>query len=77
MDHTSPADPSEAEAMTREGASEHFDVAVVGAGQSGLVMGRSLVSRGQRLVILEADDSIGAAWRTRWDMPALDAHEGA
>jgi putative flavoprotein involved in K+ transport len=71
MEHTSPADPSEAEAMTREGASEHFDVAVVGAGQSGLVMGRSLASRGRRLVILEADDRIGAAWRTRWDSLTL------
>ena len=63
MDHTSPAGLSEAEGMTREGASEQFDVAVVGAGQAGLAMGCFLASQGRRFVILEAGDAVGAAWR--------------
>ena len=57
--------------MTREGASVHFDVAVVGAGQSGLVIGCFLASQGRRFVILEAGDRIGAAWRTRWESLTL------
>jgi putative flavoprotein involved in K+ transport len=44
-----------------------FDVVVVGAGQAGLSMGYFLVRQGRRFVILEAADSIGSAWRTRWD----------
>jgi putative flavoprotein involved in K+ transport len=50
-----------------EGGRERFDVVVVGAGQAGLVMGYFLARQGRRFVILEAGDSIGAAWRTRWD----------
>ncbi len=46
---------------------ERFDVAVIGAGQAGLVMGRLLARQGRRFVILDAGGSIGAAWRTRWD----------
>ena len=48
-------------------ASERFDVVVVGAGQAGLTMGYFLAQQGRRFVILEAADSIGSAWRTRWD----------
>lgn len=59
----------------REVQSEHVpdrvDVAVIGAGQSGLVMGYFLARQGRRFVILEAGDSIGAAWRTRWDSLTL------
>jgi putative flavoprotein involved in K+ transport len=44
-----------------------FDVVVVGAGQAGLSMGYFLARQGRRFVILEAADSIGSAWRTRWD----------
>jgi putative flavoprotein involved in K+ transport len=47
--------------------SERFDVAVIGAGQAGLAMGYFLARQGRRFVILEAADSIGAAWRTRWE----------
>jgi putative flavoprotein involved in K+ transport len=46
-------------------------VAVVGAGQAGLVMGHFLARDGRRFVILEADDRIGSAWRTRWDSLVL------
>ena len=46
---------------------ERYDVIVVGAGQAGLAIGYFLARQGQRFVILEAADSIGPAWRTRWD----------
>jgi len=50
---------------------EHLDVAVVGAGQAGLAMGYFLARQGLRFVILEAADSIGAAWTKRWDSLVL------
>jgi putative flavoprotein involved in K+ transport len=53
------------------GDQEHFDVAVVGGGQAGLAMGYFLARQGRSFVILEAADSIGAAWRTRWDSLVL------
>ncbi len=53
--------------LTSEHRPERFDVVVVGAGQAGLVMGYLLARQGRRFAILEAADSIGAAWRTRWD----------
>jgi putative flavoprotein involved in K+ transport len=49
------------------GSSYRYYVAVVGAGQAGLAMGYFLARQGLRFVILEAEDSIGAPWRTRWD----------
>jgi putative flavoprotein involved in K+ transport len=51
--------------------SAKFDVAVIGAGQAGLAMGYFLARRGLRFVILDSADSVGAAWRTRWDSLAL------
>jgi putative flavoprotein involved in K+ transport len=44
-----------------------YDVAVIGGGQAGLAMGYHLARQGRHFVILEAADSIGAAWRARWD----------
>src|SRR6476646_10227830 len=44
-----------------------YDVAVVGAGQAGLAIGHALAEREKRFVILEAADSVGSAWRNRWD----------
>ena len=46
---------------------EHFEVVVIGAGQAGLAIGYGLARQGRRFVILDAADSIGAAWRSRWD----------
>ena len=48
-----------------------FDVAVIGAGQAGLAIGYFLAEQGRRFTILEASDSIGAAWRGRWDSLVL------
>jgi putative flavoprotein involved in K+ transport len=50
---------------------DHYDVAVVGAGQAGLAIGYFLARQGRRLVILERADSIGAAWRERWESLTL------
>src|SRR5262249_62407716 len=48
-----------------------YDVAVVGAGQAGLAIGRALAEREKRFVILEAAGSVGSAWRDRWDSLVL------
>jgi putative flavoprotein involved in K+ transport len=47
------------------------DIVVIGAGQAGLAMGFFLKRQGRRFVILDAADSVGAAWRTRWESLAL------
>jgi putative flavoprotein involved in K+ transport len=44
-----------------------YDVAVVGAGQAGLAVGYFLSQQGKRFVILDAGDTVGSAWRSRWD----------
>jgi putative flavoprotein involved in K+ transport len=46
---------------------ERYDVAVIGAGQAGLAVGRFLAQQRKRFLIVEAADSVGAAWRSRWD----------
>jgi putative flavoprotein involved in K+ transport len=50
---------------------ERFEVVVIGAGQAGLAMGYFLKRQGRRFVIVEAADSIGAAWRSRWESLVL------
>src|SRR5215216_5877874 len=50
-----------------ESSAERFDVVVIGGGQAGLAIGYFLARQGRRFVILAAADSIGAAWRIRWD----------
>jgi putative flavoprotein involved in K+ transport len=52
-------------------ASASYEVTVVGAGQAGLAMGYFLERQGRRFVILDAADSIGSAWRDRWDSLTL------
>ena len=51
--------------------SDEVDVAVIGAGQAGLAMGHFLRGQGRRFVILERADSIGSAWRERWESLTL------
>jgi putative flavoprotein involved in K+ transport len=50
-----------------ERSRERYDVVVVGAGQAGLAIGYFLARQGRRFVIVDGADSIGAAWRSRWD----------
>lgn len=44
-----------------------YDVLIIGGGQSGLALGHHLTRRGQRILILDAADTVGHAWRSRWD----------
>jgi putative flavoprotein involved in K+ transport len=48
-----------------------FELVVIGAGQAGLAIGSSLKQQARRFVILDSADSIGAAWRTRWESLTL------
>ncbi|MFL5829054.1 MAG: flavin-containing monooxygenase [Solirubrobacteraceae bacterium] len=57
--------------MPNDGSRTRFEVAVVGAGQAGLAIGRLLAGQGRRFVILDGADAIGAAWRDRWDSLVL------
>jgi putative flavoprotein involved in K+ transport len=52
-------------------AQDQYDVAVIGAGQAGLTMGYELTQQGRSFVILEGADSVGSAWRARWDSLTL------
>ena len=56
---------------SKNASGDRFDVAVIGGGQAGLAMGYFLARQGRRFTILEASDSIGAAWRSRWDSLVL------
>ena len=47
--------------------SERFETLIIGAGQAGLSMGYHLAARDRPFVILDANERIGDAWRTRWD----------
>ena len=50
---------------------ERYEVVVIGAGQAGLAIGHLLAKQGRRFVILDAADSVGSAWRSRWDSLVL------
>ena len=50
---------------------ERVDVVVIGAGQAGLAVGHYLRDAGRSFRILEAGESVGAAWRQRWDSLVL------
>jgi putative flavoprotein involved in K+ transport len=51
--------------------SSDVEVVIIGAGQAGLTTGYFLVRQGRRFVILERADSIGSAWRERWESLTL------
>ena len=44
-----------------------YDIVVIGAGQAGLAIGSFLKRQERNFVILEGADSIGSAWRDRWE----------
>jgi putative flavoprotein involved in K+ transport len=46
---------------------EHYDVIVIGAGQTGLSAGYYLKQRGLRFLIVDGNLRVGDAWRKRWD----------
>lgn len=47
--------------------SERIQTLVIGGGQAGLAVGYHLARRGLPLLILDASERIGDAWRRRWD----------
>src|SRR5512132_2141440 len=55
----------------RPHSSDDVEVAVIGAGQAGLAIGYFLRRQGRDFVILERADSIGSAWRERWESLTL------
>ena len=55
---------------SRDGA-QHFEVAVIGGGQTGLAIGSLLKRRGRRFVILERAAEVAPAWRERWESLTL------
>lgn len=57
--------------MSNAGSRERFDVVVIGAGQAGLSIGYGPARAGRRFLIVDGADSIGAAWRNRWDSLVL------
>jgi putative flavoprotein involved in K+ transport len=48
-------------------STEHTDVLIVGAGQSGLSLGYHLKRRGRQVLLVDRNERIGDSWRSRWD----------
>lgn len=48
-------------------STEHTDVLIIGAGQSGLALGYQLQRRGRQALLVDRNDRIGDSWRSRWD----------
>jgi len=46
---------------------EHFDSIVIGGGQAGLATGYYVKRQGRDVIILDANQRVGDAWRQRWD----------
>jgi putative flavoprotein involved in K+ transport len=59
------------EPSTPSQSTDDVEVAVIGAGQTGLAMGYFLRRQGRRFVILERAGQIAPAWRERWDSLTL------
>jgi putative flavoprotein involved in K+ transport len=59
------------EPSTPSQSTDDVEVAVIGAGQTGLAMGYFLRRQGRRFVILERAAEIAPAWRERWDSLTL------
>src|SRR5436190_21297781 len=58
--------PMPALKSSTSGSRQHYEVAVVGAGQAGLAVGYFLARQGRRFVIVERAAEIAKAWRVRW-----------
>lgn len=53
--------------MDRTQGAEHVETVIIGGGQAGLATGYEMKQRGLAFVILDAQERVGDAWRTRWD----------
>lgn len=45
-----------------DGAPDHYDAIIVGAGFAGLYMLHTLRSRGMRVLVIDAADDVGGTW---------------
>ncbi|MBA4506134.1 FAD-dependent oxidoreductase, partial [Corynebacterium sanguinis] len=57
----------------------HIPAVIIGAGQAGLSAAHELLRRGTRrddMVVLDANDGPGGAWRHRWDSLTLGRAHG-
>jgi putative flavoprotein involved in K+ transport len=50
---------------------EYYETIVIGGSQAGLTAGYYLAREGREFLIIEANDSVGDAWRNRWDSMRL------
>lgn len=48
-----------------------YEVVIIGGGQAGLAAGRQAQSQGLNYIILEASNTVGSAWRKRYDSLTL------
>src|SRR6478609_6466982 len=48
-------------------SSEHTEVLIIGAGQSGLALGYHLQQRGRQVLLVDRHERVGDSWRGRWD----------
>src|SRR5512132_1246352 len=55
------------EASMPEREPEHIETVIIGGGQAGLAVGHHLARRGRPVLILDAHQRVGDAWRQRWD----------
>jgi putative flavoprotein involved in K+ transport len=46
---------------------DSYETVVIGGGQAGLSVGHYLAKRNRQFVILDENERVGDAWRTRWD----------
>ncbi len=53
--------------QTNEKSRTHWDIIVIGGGQSGLATGYYLKNKKENFVILNANERPGDSWRKRWD----------
>jgi putative flavoprotein involved in K+ transport len=48
-------------------STEHTDILIIGAGQSGLALGYHLTRRGRQVLLVDRNERLGDSWRARWD----------
>ncbi len=53
--------------MKHSEKAEYFETVIIGGGQAGLSAGYHLSRQKKSFVILDANERVGGAWRTRWD----------
>jgi putative flavoprotein involved in K+ transport len=58
---------SQSTSQSRHALPTDIDVVVIGAGQAGLAVGRTLKQAGVDFVILDAATELGVSWTNRWD----------